>query len=179
MLRNLAVSTILSIGCAGWAQQAPDFLPGTMGRAVTEESDWKEMDAPSPPALRKDGLVAIEVSGGTEMRWGIDPQSVSVGADRIVRYVVVASTRAATNASYEGINCDAGAYRVYARSSGQGWHAVETEWKTLSGGGEAQHARAIAKAGACQGHAPNGSAEQIVRDLGMPQGTKFGGSNAP
>jgi hypothetical protein len=149
-----------------------------MGKSVVEP-DWKEMEAPPPPALRNDGLVPIEVKGGTQLRWGVDPRSVHVGADRIVRYVVVASTQSVTNASYEGINCDRGEYRVYARSSGEGWHAVEAEWKPLSGGGEAQHARAIARSGACQGHSPNGSAEQIVRDLGTSQGSKFGGSNAP
>jgi hypothetical protein len=178
MLRNFAAAWVLSAAFGACAQQAPDFLPGTMGRSVVEP-DWKEMEAPPPPALRKDGLVPIEVSGGTELRWGVDPKSISVGADRIVRYVVVASTRSVTNAAYEGLNCDRGEYRVYARSSGQGWHVVETEWKPLSGDGEARHVRVIARAGACQGQAPNGSAAQIVRDLGTQQGTKFGGSNAP
>jgi hypothetical protein len=178
MLRNLAVAAILSVAFATLAQQAPDFLPGTMGRPSVE-TEWKEGEAPPPPALRKDGLVPIEMSGGTELRWGVDPKSVAVGADRVVRYVVVASTQSVTNASYEGVNCDRGEYRVYARSSGDGWHAVDTEWKPLFGGGEAQHVRAIAKGGVCQGHSPNGSAEQIVRDLRRPQGTKFGGSNAP
>ncbi len=150
-----------------------------MGKPSGETAVWNETDVPPPPALRTDGLIPVEVSGGTELRWAVDPKSVAVGADRVVRYVVVARARSAMNASYEGVNCDRGEYRVYARSGGQGWHAVEAEWKSLSGGGEAQHARAIAKAGACQGHAPNGSAAQIVRDLGAPQGSKFGGSNAP
>lgn len=178
MLRNLAAAAAFTVACGAWAQQSPDYFPGTMGRP-TDAPDWTEMEAPPPPALRKDGLVPIEIRGGTQLRWGVDPKSVSVGADRVVRYVVVASTDSVTNASYEGINCDRAEYRVYARSSGEGWHAVEPEWKPLSAGGEAQHARAIARGGACQGHAPNGSPAQIVRDLGTVQGSKFGGSNAP
>jgi hypothetical protein len=178
MLRKLAAAAALWVACGSWAQQTPDSFPGTMGKP-TSDPEWTEIEVPPPPALRTEGLVPVEVSGGTELRWAVDPKSVAVGADRIVRYVVVASTRSATNASYEGLNCDRAEYRVYARSSGQGWRAAETGWKPLSDSGEAQHARAIAKAGACQGHAPNGSAGQIVRDLAAPQGRKFGGSNAP
>ena len=39
--------------------------------------------------------------------------------------------------------------------------------------------RAIAKAGACAGHTPNRSAQQIVQDLRTPFDRKFGGSSAP
>lgn len=178
MSLKLAAVAVLCVAFASWAQQAPDFFPGTMGKP-NSDAPWSEGEVPPPPALRTDGLIPIEVGGGTELRWAVDPRSVAVGADKIVRYIVVASTRSAMNASYEGVNCDRAEYRVYARSSGQDWRAVDTEWKPLSGGGEARHVRAIAKAGVCQGHAPNGSAAQIVRDLRTPQDRKFGGSGAP
>jgi hypothetical protein len=150
-----------------------------MGHATTDP-EWAEVEVPAPPALRTKDLIAVDVGGGSELRFGIDPQSVGVGSDRVVRYVLVASSRSgAVNAVYEGLRCDRGEYRVYARSSGDGWRAVQAEWKSVFEGGEARIARAIAKAGACQGHSPNGKAEQIVRDLRAPFDRKFGGSNAP
>lgn len=177
MFREAAVAAALWIAFGSWAQQDPDFFPGTMGRS-TSDPEWREGEAPPPPSLRTAGLIPIEVSGGTELRWAVDPQSVAVGADRIVRYVVVASAGSAVNASYEGISCDRAEYRVYARSGGQGWRIVEAEWKSLFDGAEARHVRVIAKAGACQGHAPNGSAAQIVRDLRASPDRKFGGGGS-
>jgi hypothetical protein len=150
-----------------------------MGHA-THDPEWTEVEVPPPPALRMSGLVEVDVGGGSELRFAVDPQSVALGRDKVVRYVLVASSRSgAVNAVYEGLRCDRGEYRVYARSSGQAWRPVETEWKSVFEGGEAQIARAIAKGGACQGHTPNTSAEQIVRDLRSPLDRKFGGSNAP
>jgi hypothetical protein len=179
MRRNVAAAAVLWLAFASFAQQAPDFLPGTMGRA-TEDAEWKDADVPAPPALRTSGLVEVEVAGGSELRFGVDPQSVGVGANKVVRYVLVATSRSgAVNAVYEGVRCDKGEYRVFARSSGSAWRVVETEWKSLFDGFEARPARAVAQAGACRGHSPNGDAAQVVRDLRTPQDRKFGDSNAP
>jgi hypothetical protein len=179
MLREIAVAVTLCAACASWAQQTPDFAFGTMGKP-NEESDWKESEVPPPPALRTSGLVAVEVSASAELRYGVDPESIAVGKDRVVRYVIVASSRSgAINALYEGLRCDRGEYRVYARSSGQGWRPAETEWKSIFEGAEARQALAIAKGGACVGRTPNGGAERIARDLGTREDRKFGGSSAP
>lgn len=181
MRREWAVAAALFAACAASAQQAPDFLPGTMGKPAGDTaSEWKEADVPPPPALRTSGLVPIDVRGSSELRYGVDPASVGVGDDAVVRFVAVASSRfGAVNALYEGVRCDRAEYRVYARSSGQEWHAVNTEWKPMGDSLEARQARAIAEAGACRGHAPNGGASQIVRELRTPLERKFGGSNAP
>jgi hypothetical protein len=168
MRREFALAALFCAAATSWAQLAdPD-------------PDWKENEFPPPPQLRVDGLAQFEVAGGSELRYGIDPQSIGIGADRVVRYVVVARSRSgATNAIYEGLRCDRAEYRVYARNFGQGWREAETEWKSLFDGQEARHVRALAQAGVCRGRVPNVSAEQIVRDLGMSTERKFGGSSAP
>lgn len=184
MRRERAVAAALLAACAvcaAWGQTTPDFLPGTMGKPNVEPQ-WNEAESevPPPPALRMSGLVAIDVDSASALRFAVDPQSVSIGKDGVVRYVFVAtSSSGAVNAAYEGLRCDRGEYRVYARSSGQGWRSVDTEWKSLFEGFEARHVRAIAKAGACAGHTPNRSAQQIVQDLRTPFDRKFGGSSAP
>jgi hypothetical protein len=162
MRRELACALALGAAGAAWAQPAPG---------------WNELEVPPPPAVRTSGLVAIDVPGSVDLRYGVEPASVAIGADRVVRFVVVATSRSgAVNAIYEGVRCDRGEYRVYARSSGDGWHTVESGWKSLGEGIEARQAKAVAQAGACRGRVPNVAAAQIVSDLRAPVDRKFGGS---
>jgi hypothetical protein len=154
-------------------------LASAFAQVATDDPDWREAEAPPPPALRTEGLVPVEV-GSTGLRFGVDPASVSVGKDRIVRYVIVAtSASGAVNAIYEGIRCDRDEYRVYARHSGQGWRSVDAPWKSVKDGFEATHVRAVARAGACMADAPSGTADEIVRNLQARPDRKFGGTSAP
>ena len=139
------------------------------------DPDWSEAEAPPPPQLRTDRLVRIDMPGST-LQFGVDPASVSVGADGIVRYVVVAATTAgAVNAIYEGIRCSTGEVRVYARHQpDRGWVQVkDSRWQSLFDPGPSRHSLAIARNGACVGGAPNQNAAQVVRDLGGSPNWRF------
>jgi hypothetical protein len=143
---------------------------------VDADPDATESDAPPPPALRTAGLIPIEVAGST-LRYGVDPKSVAVSRDGIVRYVVVATGRGpggAVNGVYEGIRCRTGEVRTYAHySPGAGWTpAGATEWHALQDP-PSRHSLAIARTGACMGQAPNRSAAQIVQDLAAPIDHRF------
>lgn len=143
---------------------------------IDSDPNWREQEVPAPPALQTNGLVPVEIAGrgASDLRFGVDPKSITVGQDRVVRYVIVASSATgAVNAVYEGLRCDRGEYRVYARSSGQEWRSVKTEWRSLFDGIEARRALAVARAGACQGRTPNDSPAQIVKALGARPGEKF------
>ena len=150
-------------------------------QAPAENPDWKEVEAPPPPPLRTTGLVPLEVVG-TTLHFGIDPASVRIGGDGIVRYVVVAtSDSGAVNAMYEGLRCDAGQVKVYARHTpGSGWTpARDPQWQPLAAGSATRHSLAMARDGACYGTAPNTSPTQIVQDLRAPVERRFerGGVN--
>jgi hypothetical protein len=139
------------------------------------DPDWREAEAPPPPAFRADGLVPLDIPRSS-LRFGVDPASVSLGNDGIVRYVVVASSPSgAVNALYEGLRCNTAEVKVYARyNPGSGWTiAKDSTWVTLHDGRTASHSLVIARTGACVGHAPNRSAIQIVRDLRAPVDTRF------
>lgn len=149
--------------CAAVAQLAP------------VDPDWREVEAPPPPALKLEGLVPLEVPRSA-LRFGVDPASVSIGSDGIVRYVVVAtSNTGAVNALYEGLRCDTGEFRLYARHTpGSGWTAAtQSQWQALHDGKIASHRLVIARQGACIGRGPNRSPEQIVRDLRAPVNRRF------
>ena len=139
------------------------------------DPDWKEAEAPPPPPVTTSGLVPLEMPGST-LRFGVDPASVSVGADGIVRYVVVAtSATGAVNAMYEGIRCGTGEFKVYARHNpGSGWTiAKDSQWGRLHDQPQSRHSLVVARHGACVGHGTNRSAAQVVRDLRAPADTRF------
>ncbi|MCG2595294.1 CNP1-like family protein [Ramlibacter sp. XY19] len=145
-------------------------LAGAVGSSFAQgmdNPDWKEQDAPPPPPLRTTGLIPLEVPGSS-LRFGVDPASVAVGKDGVVRYVVVAqSSSGAVNGIYEGLSCSGGSVRIYARHNpDSGWvPAGTTLWTPLHQTANSRYSLQVARTGACVGHAPNGNAAQIVRDL--------------
>lgn len=137
--------------------------------------DWKEVEAPPPPALRTEGLVPIDM-GSSVLRWGVDPASITVGNDRVVRYVVVARGEGgAVNALYEGLRCSTGEVKLYARSAGDKWvSATGADWKPLDLRNAAtRHSVVIARNGACMGQGANRTPVDIARDLGRGSDNKF------
>ena len=167
MRRSLAVPLLaLALGLA--AANAP-------AQVAPLDPDWKELDAPPPPALRTQGLIPLELRGST-LNFGVDPASVTLGSDGVVRYVVVAaSPGGAVNAMYEGLRCTTGDVKVYARHSpDSGWVPVRgADWLPLHDRAQARHSLLIARTGACVGRGANRSAQQIVRDLGSSVDRRF------
>ena len=166
MRRTNARALVLALALAGGAAQAQLSVP---------DPDWKEVDAPPPAPLRTSGLVRIDLPESM-LRFGVDPASVSLSSDGIVRYVVVATSNSgAVNALYEGIRCSTGEMKLYARHNpDSGWVLVkDSGWRALHETRPSRHSLVIARNGACIGGAPNQSAAQIVRDLGGSVNWRF------
>lgn len=136
------------------------------------DPDWKELDVKPPATFRIDNLVPIEMPRYVSVKVGVDPASLTISSDGIVRYVVVALSGSGNiNAAYEGIWCRAGEVKTYARAGNDGvWDAVPNpEWKKLSDSRPSMHALALARQGACDGRSIAGrSAEDILRKLKQP-----------
>lgn len=164
MRLDRTLAALLLVAGAAQAQLAPDIDP-----------DWKEAEAPPPPALRTSGLIPLEVPRSA-LRFGVDPASVTLGSDGIVRYVVVAtSATGAVNGLYEGIRCNTGEFKVFARHTPDaGWvRSTNLDWKALQDQPNSRHSLLIARTGACIGQGPNRSATAIVRDLRAPANHRF------
>ncbi|MBE7369686.1 CNP1-like family protein [Ramlibacter pallidus] len=162
----------LALACAAGAATAQFSTP---------DPDWKELETPPPPALRTQGLIALDIPGSS-LRFGVDPGSIVVGTDGVVRYVVVATSPSGTvNGMYEGIRCSSGEVKVYARHNpDSGWVQVKnSDWQPLHGGTNFRYSLYLARNGVCVGHSNNGPAVQIVRDLKAPHDRRFerGGVN--
>ena len=160
-------------------------LPGAGAQNIPDAGDWREQVAPSAPAFDVARLLALPKPPGAALTVGIDPTTLSIGRDGVVRYVFLAtSDSGAVNASYEGIRCDGAEFRRYAR-----WQPESSRWQPLEGtagagassaGGSApgdwqslrapagRYALQLARSGLCQDAAPNRSVRQIVQDLRTP-----------
>ena len=93
--------------------------------------------------------VSIEMPPYVSMKFGIDPATLAITPDGIVRYVMVAvSPSGAVNAFYEGIRCATGEVKSYARANASGvWTIVKTpEWRRLNDNQPSKHALALARA---------------------------------
>ncbi len=145
-------------------------LPVGAQYADLDRADWKEDTPPPPPAYSLSGLIDIEMPRTSNIRMGIDPDTIRVNADTgVVRYVVVARGPSAVNATYEGIRCATGEYRVYARQvQGSPWtEAGDSEWKSMRGqsGVLVQHPFQLARGGMCMGATVRTAVPEIVREL--------------
>lgn len=142
---------------------------GAQAQALVEDPDWKETEVPAPPAFSKDHLVAIEMPHYVSLKFGVDPATLAITPDGIVRYVMVAiNASGSVNAMYEGIRCATGEVKTYARASTSGtWSVVkDPEWRALSDNLPSKHAIALARQGACDGRAAAASSTaDIIKNL--------------
>jgi len=120
------------------AQNTNELAPaGTAsGKSEWEEEqeklNWKEAAVTPPPYPGDADLVEFQVSSGTTFRFFIDPASLSVGPDGVVRYTLVArSPSGVANVSYEGIRCSSRSYKIFARGAGGRWSPRQGEWQPI------------------------------------------------
>lgn len=164
---------------SGWTLSVAALMLAAASAAAAEyidpAIDWKESGVPqTPPAFDVRRLIPIDAPSGSSLKFGIDPETISIGEDGVVRYVVVASSpQGATNALFEGIRCSTGEYRVYARYSGGGWlRAGDSDWQSVFANMRSRHPLRAAQAGICVGRAPNGPADVMVRSLRAAGGAR-------
>lgn len=153
-----------------WAQ---DIKP--LNEVWRETPTFQEAEVTLPTTLRTSNLIAVPYPG-SELRIGVDPQSVSIGSDGVVRYVMVArSASGALNAAYEGIRCESDEVKVYARHyPDSGWKPVANPvWQQLQAGAAQRHALAIARNGVCGMDGRKRSVAELLRDLRTGTGTRY------
>jgi hypothetical protein len=144
-----------------------------LAQLLVTDPDWKESEAPPPPALNLKGLLPFEVSTISNLTWALDPTGVTIVGDGLVRYVVVArSPSGVFNALYEVINCSKAEMKTYARIVGKesdaeskNWTAVQDpQWKSMYDV-PSKHAMVLAKQGVCTGNTAAQTVSEIVTSL--------------
>ena len=156
MFKSLVVAGMLGLSLSAAAQFNPDAM------------DWKEGEVPPAPAFDAGKLLVFDVSTGSSLVYGVDPATLRIGNDGIVRYVVVATSRTgARNVLYEGIRCSSGEFKTYARHSAEGgWRPVDKpEWRSMFGNMPSRHALQLARTAVCNKSAPTASVGEIAYKL--------------
>lgn len=149
------------------------FATPSFAQLLATDPDWKETDAPAPKALNLKGLVPFEVSTVSNLTWALDPATVTIVGDGLVRYVAVARSQSgALNALYEVINCSNGEVKTYARivaketeAAAKAWAIVDDpKWKSLYDV-PSKHALVLAKQGVCTGNTAVQNVNEVLTSL--------------
>jgi hypothetical protein len=141
----VGISRFAMLAMALWAS-------GAMAEYAFNPPDWVEAKAPAPPAFTADHVIAIDMPPYVTLDVGMDPATVSVGTDGVVRYVVVMrNASGSTTAAYEGIRCTTDEVKTYARTNSAGeWVSIAApRWRSITDNLPSKHAFAIARQGAC------------------------------
>lgn len=156
MFRSFVAAAMLGLSLSAAAQFNPDAM------------DWKEGEVSPAPAFDPGKLLVFDVSAGSSLVYGVDPATLRIGNDGIVRYVMVATSRTGVrNVVYEGIRCSSAEFKTYARHSAEGgWRLLDKpEWRSMFGNMPSRHPIQLAKAGVCSNSAPASSVGEIVQRL--------------
>ncbi|MCL4801223.1 MAG: hypothetical protein KJ025_16640 [Burkholderiales bacterium] len=99
------------------------------------EAPFREERVALPPPPRDENLIRFDAGPARRaFTYAVDAASLTVGADGVVRYTLVARSDAgATNVTYEGIRCETRERRVYAyaRSDGKWLDRHATGWAKI------------------------------------------------
>ncbi len=134
-----------------------------------EPAPWQEAPTAPPAAWSTERAVEFRLDAQTTLRYAIDPQTLSVGEDGVVRYVFIArSSSGAINALYEGVRCQTAEVKVYARwdPDAREWRSNPAEpWRALEFRGVTRRAMQMARGGLCDGTSANRSTSAMLDQL--------------
>lgn len=124
---------VMTFASAQWGDSPYGVAPNTFD---DKNDPWQERETEPPAFPRQENLLEFYVSAVTTNTYFIDASTLAVGADGVVRYVLVVRTSGgATNISFEGIHCQERRWKLYATGRGDGrWtksRATRIEWKLI------------------------------------------------
>lgn len=133
-----------------------------------KDKPWQEVAVQLPASPRPENLLPFHVSPTATQSFAIDAQSLSVGADGVIRYTLVAlSDSGAKNISYEGIRCASYEKKLYAFGQPDGgWtRSRRDQWERIQTHANNRHHAALVKDYFCLEKTIAGKAEEIVERI--------------
>jgi CNP1-like family len=137
---------------------------------LDRKSVWAENPVTNlPPLPQESNLLPFSVSQSTPLKFAVDKNSLTVGTDGVVRYVVVVTSPAgARNVNYEGIRCDTYEWRLYAsiNEDQSGWdRTVANEFQRIENGDLNSYHAALYQDYFCANKMPLGTAKVILDNI--------------
>ncbi|HEX2827194.1 MAG TPA: CNP1-like family protein [Burkholderiales bacterium] len=132
MHRSFIAAGVFLLAAACAKPQPPET--GFEADFENDNKSWREIEAQMPAYPRGENLVPIPTGTATSHRFLIDPQSLALGEDGVMRYTVVAKAAGgAVNVSFEGIRCETRERKVYAIGHRDGtWvRARNAQWQRI------------------------------------------------
>jgi hypothetical protein len=133
------------------------------------EKPWQEIAIQLPATPSAEDLIPFEtISAVATQSFAIDPKSLTVGSDGVVRYTLVStSASGAKNISYEGIRCHSLERKLYAFGHANGtWSRSRRDnWESIPRHSTNNHHATLALEYFCDGRAVSGNANEILRRL--------------
>lgn len=128
---------------------------------------WSEENVVLPAFPSTSGLLEFDVSPGHDFKFYVDPATLSVGEDRVVRYALIArSPSGVENVRFEGLRCATGEYRIYAVGRPDGRWSVRTSgWRPYERATTRSWHDALSRHYFCPNGAAIGSAEEGMQAL--------------
>lgn len=121
----MAALLLYASAASGWAQPKADW------EREEAQRNWREIEVAPPAFPQRADWLAFHVDAASEFRFYVDRGSLSVGSDRVVRFVLVAvSPFGAENISFEGLRCDKKEHKTYATGrADRSWSRREGPWR--------------------------------------------------
>lgn len=148
---------LLGMVANAFAQMTDSVGLPRINRDYEEEASWqeqKEVDLPAFP--KEEDLREFYVSAVATNKYMVDASTLVVGADGVVRYVlVVKASGGATNVSFEGIHCKERKWKHYATglrdSTWRRSPANRSEWRPIENKPVNRHHAALSRDYFCPG----------------------------
>jgi hypothetical protein len=141
----------------------------TYRESADAHEPWQARAVELPAYPEKTGsLIELNIStAGLPYRLYVDPASLTVGDDRVVRFTtVMISPTGVWNVSYEGLHCGERTYRRLAYGSTGEWHPLKNSpWLPVTGQGVNQYRKFLYEVYLCDTTAGYKGADELVRKL--------------
>lgn len=162
------MNPLRSIVRGGLAALVCFSAPVFAGLFSDPDPDWKEGAYELPLAPGESTLREFFVSSASPNHFFIDENSLAVGDDGVVRYIlVVRSAGGASNVTFEGIRCETWTWRLYAsgRAAGEWSAARDVVWQPIVDTSYNRVRAALAKEHFCDGPVPPRHRDDVLRSL--------------
>ena len=133
----MSVRKTIGLFCASAWLLMPTHLLAAYFESEYDLKPWVEMELQLPAFPSKESLIPFQISAKKDTRYYVDGDSLSVGSDDVIRYVlVIVSSTGAQNISFEGLRCATAERRLYAfgRSDRTWSKARNNQWVKVQGG---------------------------------------------
>ena len=163
-LASIGIFLLLTTSLVSTTAQAK-YGPDDEAETLEAMRPKLEKEAPLPAFPVMKNLLTVDTGPTARQAFAIDPASLSIADQYVVRYTVVAtSSSGAKNVSFEGINCMSMQFKRYAYGTRDGkWvRPREEKWAPISSMAQNQFHHTVRQFFFCQAGFPAGTPQDIL-----------------